>query len=229
VPLVVGGLAATMSVLGQPDGSHQLRVEFARETFTLGSQPMSGQLGALEDYEARVLVPKLGVVRELAQEIAGKVNAQLGAGFTLDGSPGVDLFEVDVSSSGLLKVRAGLTGPELAFSSDPAAPGDSANLLALIDLKNQPVAAGVLGNVRLGDVHTQLVGRLAMESQQNQASLVTARTVRNQAEESWKSTSGVNTDEEAMNLIQYQQMYQANMKVIAVANQLFDSTLAAMG
>jgi len=53
--------------------------------------------------------------------------------------------------------------------------------------------------------------------------------VRNQAEESWKSTSGVNTDEEAINLMQYQQMYQANMKVIAVANELFDSTLALLG
>jgi len=77
----------------------------------------------------------------------------------------------------------------------------------------------------IGDVYTQLVGRLAIRSQQNQASLDTAQTVREQAQKSWQSTSGVNTDEEAINLVQYQQMYQANMKVIAVANELFDSVL----
>ncbi|WP_230369550.1 flagellar basal body rod C-terminal domain-containing protein [Paludibacterium denitrificans] len=45
------------------------------------------------------------------------------------------------------------------------------------------------------------------------------------AEQDWKSTSGVNQDEEAMNLVQYQQMYQANLKVITVANQLLTATL----
>jgi len=53
--------------------------------------------------------------------------------------------------------------------------------------------------------------------------------VRTQAVNDWKSTSGVNKDEEAMNLVEFQNMYQANMKVISVANTLFDATLAMMG
>jgi flagellar hook-associated protein 1 FlgK len=85
-----------------------------------------------------------------------------------------------------------------------------------------------IGAVSVADASTQLVAKLGMDSQQNQAAMSTAQTVRNQAEESWKSTSGVNTDEEAINLMQYQQMYQANMKVIAVANELFNSTLAIL-
>ena len=80
-------------------------------------------------------------------------------------------------------------------------------------------------SVLLGDVYTQLVGKLAMYSQQNNASYETAQTVRDQSESNWRSTSAVNTDEEAVNLMQYQQMYQANMKVITVANELFDSLL----
>ncbi len=81
----------------------------------------------------------------------------------------------------------------------------------------------------IGDADTQLVGKLGMDSQQNQSLLTTAETVRLQAEENWKSTSGVNADEEAINLLEFQKMYQANMKVISVANTLFDSTLAMMG
>jgi flagellar hook-associated protein 1 FlgK len=70
------------------------------------------------------------------------------------------------------------------------------------------------------------VGKLGIDSQQNQALLKTATTIRQQSEDDWKSTSGVNQDEEAINLVEFQNMYQANMKVIAVANSLFDATLA---
>ena len=94
---------------------------------------------------------------------------------------------------------------------------------------NQPVAVSSLGSVLLGDADTQLLGKLGTASQQNQAAQATAQTVRDQAEENWKSTSGVNSDEEAVNLVQYQQMYQANMKVISVANTLFDATLQMVG
>ena len=40
--------------------------------------------------------------------------------------------------------------------------------------------------------------------------------------------SGVNLDEEAAKLIQFQQAYQASAQMIGVANTLFDSLLAAV-
>ena len=229
VPLVSGSLAATFTQESAADGSHTLKVVFAKETFNFKGESLGGQLGGIESYETDVLVPSMEVVSDLAEGLADSVNTQLAAGYKPDGSAGTALFAIDGTSGGLLKVVDSVQSSDLAFSADVASPGDSGNLLQLVGLVDGSVTAGVLGSVRLGDVHTQLLGRLAMQSQQNQASLDTAQTVRDQAEESWKSTSGVNQDEEAMNLVQYQQMYEANMKVIAVANQLFDATLAAMG
>jgi len=43
-----------------------------------------------------------------------------------------------------------------------------------------------------------------------------------------QSVSGVNLDEEATNLLQYQQLYQANSKVIQTAQSLFDTILQAI-
>ncbi len=43
------------------------------------------------------------------------------------------------------------------------------------------------------------------------------------------SVSGVNLDEEAARLLQYQQAYQASLKVIQIAQSLFDSVLSAVG
>ena len=82
--------------------------------------------------------------------------------------------------------------------------------------------------VLIADADTQLTGKLAVDSQQNRATLATNETIRNQAVDDWKSTSGVNQDEEAINLVEFQNMDQANMKVMSVANALFDATLAMM-
>jgi Flagellar hook-associated protein len=51
--------------------------------------------------------------------------------------------------------------------------------------------------------------------------------VATQAQAARDSVSAVSLDEEAVNLITYQQAYQANMKVISTAKELFDSMLAA--
>ena len=51
--------------------------------------------------------------------------------------------------------------------------------------------------------------------------------VASQARERVASETGVNLDEEAANLVRYQQAYQAAAQVIATANTLFDTLLAA--
>ncbi|PZN30341.1 MAG: flagellar hook-associated protein FlgK, partial [Proteobacteria bacterium] len=228
-PLVVGGHAATVTAAFNADGSQSLSLSLAQEVFSLDDTALGGELGGLQELERDVLAPLMRSLAEMAQQLADNVNAQLAAGYTPDGAPGQPLFAVDISGDiGLLRINPNLGGADLAFSAVPGEPGNSDNLRALIALRDQPVTLSLLGSVTLSDAVTQLVGRLGMDSQQNQSALDTARAVRNQAEESWKSTSGVNLDEEAINLMQYQQMYESNMKVIAVANELFDSTLAML-
>jgi flagellar hook-associated protein 1 FlgK len=229
-PLVVGARAATLSATTNPDGSQTLQVAFASESFTLPKSNLGGELGGMDDYENKTLSPIIQSVSDMSEQLADAVNTQLAAGFAPDGTPGTPLFEFDATTAiGMLRVAPGIQADQLAFSSVPTEAGNSTNLLALVGLRTQPVTLPGLGSVSLADATTQLVAKLGMDSAQNQAAMETAQTVRNQAEESWKSTSGVNTDEEAINLMQYQQMYQANMKVIAVANELFDSTLAILG
>lgn len=240
-PLVAGTRAATLKVEDNIDGSQTLNLVFADKPYPVANANLGGQLGGLDEFETNVLTPLTESIKYMAQSLADGVNAQLGSGYKMDGTSGTDLFVFNAgSATALLTIKPGIEGKDLAFSAHNSEPGNSENLLKLIGLKDKkltdlltpptsPVDLTSLGSVLLGDVYTQKVGQLGTDSEQNQAALKIAETVRNQAEESWKSTSGVNNDEEAMNLVQYQQMYQANMKVIAVANQLFDSTLAMLG
>lgn len=229
-PLVVGSLASTLSVTSDVSGAQVMKLTFAKQTMTIADQDLGGQLGGIGSFENDVLLPLITSTGDMAGGLAAMVNNQLAAGFDMSGNSGMPMFIYDPSSSNsMLTINPALKAADLAFSANPATPGNSANLLALIGLKDQAVSVGSLGSTLLGDAYTQLVGNLGTTSQANQAAQTTAQTVRDQAEESWKSTSGVNSDEEASNLIQYKQMYEANMKVIAVVNQLFDATLSMFG
>ncbi|HEY0955769.1 MAG TPA: flagellar hook-associated protein FlgK [Roseateles sp.] len=231
-PLVVGADAGHLGE-GAPG---MLDLSFGAGSFKVLNRGLGGQLGGLQDYEDQTLGTLKTSLDELAKGFADSFNAQHQLGFSQSGVTNQDLFTY--AGDGKLTLNP-LSGADLAFSSSATALGDSANLQKLVNLRQTATVAlstfdangqptGSTINVSLGDVYTQLVGKLGVHSQQNQASQTTAQTVRDQADESWKSTSGVNTDEEAIALMQYKQMYESNMKVIAVANELFDSTLAML-
>jgi flagellar hook-associated protein 1 FlgK len=227
-PLVVSDMAAKLAYSTE-SGSSTLQLTFANTTFKLDDTKVGGQLGGLGDYRSNTLMPLQTSIKEIAQQLSQKVNDQLEAGYKSDNTAGEALFVFNPdSATGLLQVADGFTTTDLAFSSD-GTPGDSGNLQKLVDIKGESINLTSLGSVLLGDADTQIVGKLGIDSQQNQSLLDTATTIRTQSEDDWKSTSAVNTDEEAINLVEFQNMYQANMKVIAVANTLFESTLSMFG
>lgn len=229
--LVIGGMYGTLSAAATADSPQAFSVTFANSTFALDATRMGGQLGGLSLYEANTLVPMQQDVSALAEQIADKVNAQLMAGYTSP-SPtpnGTALFVFTPGGGAdMLKVVDGFQAEDLAFSSD-GLPGDTGNLQKLAAIKGQSVTLPGIGTVLLSDADTQMLGKLAVDSKLNKAALKTTETVRTQSVDDWQSTSGVNEDEEAVKLVEFQRMYQANMKVISVANSLFDSTLAMMG
>lgn len=230
-PLVIGGDAGTLS----SNGPLPLTLNFEKASFSVTAGGLGGQLGGLADLQTQVLAPMQTTIKELGVGIGNAVNAVLAGGFAPPATtPGKPLFDV---STGQLKLT-GLAAADLAFSSNATDSGNSDNLAKLVALRGSSLtittfdmSGKVTGTapVVLGDVYSQLIGKLGVASGLNLSAQKTAQTVRDQAEESWKSTSGVNTDEEAINLVQYQQMYQSNVKVVSIANQLFDSTLAMLG
>lgn len=233
-PLVVGDRASTMEAVAGVSG-YVLEVSFGTEKFSLKADDWQGTLGGLATLETEVLEPLSNSVRSMAGAIAKEVNDILATGFGTNGAAGQPLFVYDPTSSSKVLTITDIKSDALGLSGVANEPGNSERLRELIALQQTPVnlSAYAGGNpvfladgIFMGDIYTQLVGKLGTYSQQNIAAYETSKTVREQSETNWRSTSAVNTDEEAVNLMQYQQMYQANMKVIASANELFDSLLA---
>jgi flagellar hook-associated protein 1 FlgK len=114
-----------------------------------------------------------------------------------------------------------------AFTLSPAGGGNGGNAQAMAALQTAKTLGG--GSTSLEGAYSQLVSQVASQGSQAQSALSAATAVAAQAVSSQQSVAGVNLDEEATNLIQYQQAYQAAAKAIQVGNSLFTSLLQAVG
>ncbi len=224
-PLVAGATAGQLKVNANLAGEQEMTLVFAKTTFPLNQQGIGGSLGGLYDMEYGALRPAQQDLHDMASAVATMVNDALAGGFDLNGNPGQPLFSYNAgSTSGMLAVNT-LGASELAFAGTAGEVGNNKTLLTMLELKSAGVT--VAGNtVPLNDAYAGLVGRVASASRQNQADLRAATTVAEQAQAQRDSVSAVNLDEEAVNLMAYEQAYQANMKVISTSNDLFNAVLA---
>lgn len=226
--LVIGSMHGKLQAAATADSPQAFSITFANSTFTLDASKMGGQIGGLTQFEIDTLLPLQEDVESLAGQIAALVNGKLAEGFTAPGVIGTPLFlYTPGGGSSMLKTVEGFKAQDLAFSGD-GTPGDTGNLQKLVALKSEEINLPNIGKVLLSDADTQMLGKLAVDSKINKSALKTAETVRVQSINDWQSTSGVNEDEEAVKLVEFQRMYQANMQVISIANSLFDATLAMM-
>jgi flagellar hook-associated protein FlgK len=100
--------------------------------------------------------------------------------------------------------------------------GSNDNLLRLIEVES----AKVLGNDEtLHDAYLGLLNQAGSTARQAQVTQEALQVVFEQANEARDQVAGVNLDEEAANLIRFQQSYQASARLLQTANQLFDAIL----
>jgi hypothetical protein len=106
---------------------------------------------------------------------------------------------------------------------------------ALVNVVNPLVLSGLLG-VELcthlvglvGDAYGILVANVATRTHQADVGQQTQKGLLDQTNLRYESVSGVNLDEEAANLIKFQQAYQAASQIITVSNTVFNSLMSAM-
>ena len=227
-PLLSGTTASKIQVTPDPANPlfSSLSVQFGQSSFPL-DETAGGSLGALLDYRDNSLVESIAFNNELAQTMADEFNTILKAGTDLNGNtPTQDLFTYDPTNpAGTLKVSADFKPDMLAFGQD-GTPGDNSNLKALVELADKSFTFDSMGiDASMGDAFASKIGELGSASRQAKMAKDTAEKVQVEAQSQWASTSGVNMDEEGVNLIIYQQSYQANAKVISTADQLFQTIL----
>ena len=106
------------------------------------------------------------------------------------------------------------------------AKGSNVNALNLAELQNKATLDN--GTSNYNEVYSQLVSSVGSKTHELDVNRQAQGVLYDQAKARREEVSGVNLDEEAADLMKYQQAYQANAKVVGAANEMFDTLLGVL-
>jgi len=118
------------------------------------------------------------------------------------------------------------SGDSFAVNDNANGTGDNRNALQMVSTLNQKV----LNNAQqsLLDTVNAYVGTVGLQTGQVQTAATAQQSLLKSAQSAQQSVSGVNLDEEATHMLQFEQAYQAAAQVIKVADTLFQSLISAV-
>lgn len=222
-PLVTGAVAGTLVVASgvAPDGSADgLPVTFAvtdssGTTAVPGS--ISGELGASAQLLTTTLPDYLAGLDSVVVMLADEVNAQHAAGFDAAGGPGAALFSYSAADpSGSLAVA--LSDPaDVAASGLPGGVLDGSNAVAL----------GATYSAE--DAYQRLVNGFGTQVASVQRLAANQQVLTEQVDGSREQLSGVNLDEEMVNMLAAQRAYEAAAKVLSTVDSMLDTLINRTG
>lgn len=178
-------------------------------------------------------------------EAAGYFTVPAGATLTrinADGTPAVpatfqsgqtNTYELELADGSTLRLTLSgrpQTGDIFSVAFNANGVSDNRNALKLADLQSKatigvdPTASGTTG-VSFSDGYGDLVERVGTLTAQARLDGEATAAILKQATDNRDSLSGVNLDEEAANLIKFEQYYNASAQIIQVARSLFDTLI----
>lgn len=184
--------------------------------FTTGSAlSLSYNAGSLSGFPATGTVTVTAGATTNTYTMPSSVPYTAGATIAINGGgwSGVSLVISGVPNNGDSFTLAAATGVE-----------DGRNIVKLGNLQTQNTMLGA--NATYQDNYAAFVNDVGNKTASAEISSVAQTSLLNQAVAAREAVSGVNSDEEAAKLIEYQQAYQASAKVIEIASNLFDTLLS---
>ena len=159
-------------------------------------------------------------------DTTGALPTVNGTGSFVAGQP-IALNGFELQLNGVPKTSDSLVVAKTAF---PASDNGNANaLLGLRDaaiVGQQTFAGGaVVPGMNVTDAYASALGTIGVRVQSGKAAADQSASIAADAKTAVSQKAGVNLDEEAARLIQYQQSYQAAAKMLQIAQSLFDSVL----
>jgi flagellar hook-associated protein 1 FlgK len=214
-PVLLGGQTpATLAMTTATNGTIAFTLDGAAVTPAAGA--LAGKSQALVQ-----LADTRGKLDTIAAGIISAVNGAQASGVDLQGAPGAALFSgTDAGDIAIAKKD----GKEIDGSKIATAPAgaeaksrDPGNLGVLRSALGAANPSGGL-DALLFDVSSAVAGRTVTRD--------ALASIADSASQALSTQAGVDLDQEAVNLIRFQQSFSASGRVIQVANDLFDTILA---
>ncbi|WP_375289072.1 flagellar hook-associated protein FlgK [Qipengyuania sp.] len=206
--LVTGSTRQTLAMATAGDGTI---------SFDVGGTATNIATGGLAGHSATLsgVVSSKAQIDAAADNIINLVNASQAGGVDLAGNPGNPIFSGS-GAAGIAMTLASPSGIATAPAGSPARSLDSSHIQALANALDSGAAAGRVSDAIFSVSSTVANQRIATEA---------LETIASKARIALDQQSGVDLDEEAANLVRYQQAFQASGRAMQVASDLFDTLL----
>ncbi|HMA12897.1 MAG TPA: flagellar hook-associated protein FlgK [Steroidobacteraceae bacterium] len=132
---------------------------------------------------------------------------------------------IDVNGWRVAISGAPAAGDTFTVASNAGGVGDNRNMLAMMQSLSQGVLSG--GSESVNGAVSRFVGGIGVATNQAQAGADAQKVILQDSRAAVDSVGGVNLDEEAANMLRYQQAYQAAAQVIRITQDMFDTLLRA--
>ncbi|WP_322091379.1 flagellar hook-associated protein FlgK [Paraburkholderia bannensis] len=191
-------------------------------TYTAATSGTGGTLsGFPPNSTVSVTVPGSSTPTTYTIDAAGDTpvsyDPSTGATFTITSSTAGDTNNVSFTMSGTPS-----TGDTFTIGKNTSGTQDGRNALALANLTS---GTSFTDSQTLTNAYSNYVNAIGNTAAQLKASSTSQTSLVSQLTSQQQSVQGVNLDEEAANLLKYQQLYQANSKVIQTAASLFQTLI----
>jgi flagellar hook-associated protein 1 FlgK len=218
--LVVGNQSFNLTTGADPTtGLTHIYSQGTDITSSITSGQIAGELQA-RDQQIPAAISGLDT---LAAGIANAVNTQSAAGYDLNGNPGGNFFAPPpaggVGAAATLQVA--ITDPTLVAASSDGTTGSNGNANAMAALANQAIVAGQTPASYYSGMVFQIGNTVSNAQNEQSANQLVLQQLQNQR----GALSGVSLDQEAANLVQYQQAYDAMARVITIISDLTQSAV----
>ena len=203
--------------------------QFSDVVFQGSTNPVAvsgGQLGGAFTDRDSTIQSRLDALNSLAANVASAVNAIHATGYGSNGATGLNFFTGTTAASIAVNPTIVADASNIAASATANAPSDGSIALAIAQLAENP-ATGQTST--LSSQYNGIITKLGVDGQQAQANAETGTQVLQQLNAQETSVSGVSTNEEASNLLQYQNAYEAAARVVSIMNQTISDMITQIG
>lgn len=216
--LVVGNQSFSLNLQRDP-GSAMLHIYSSGKDLTSGIQ--SGQLHGLLQARDSSIPDYLTQLDDLAAGLGNAVNAAHSAGYDVNGNQGGNFFTVAAGAGAAANLQIALTDSSQIAASSDGSVGSNGNATALAAIRNQAIAGGKTASQTISNLVFQVGNDVSQTTSRQDAQNMALQQL--QAQRS--SISGVSLDEEAANLVKYQNAFQAAARVISTIDLLTQAVI----
>jgi flagellar hook-associated protein 1 FlgK len=164
---------------------------------------------------------KIAFTSATQYQVTDSTNTVIGTGNYTSGTP------ITFNGGSVTLTGAPATGDAFSVgAASSSSVGDNSNAFALVDALSAAKMNG--GTTSLSNVANNLVSQVGVQTQQAQSNASAQKSVNQSAVDTRSNLSGVNLDEEAAKLVQYQQAYSACAQLIQTSNTMFNSLISAV-